>query len=236
MILLFQATVFAIRAHHLRVEIRVTTIEGAGPAARPDTSKVLRKNSDAWAFAFRVDALVFRKPPNAVNKRRTVMILSALTLFHVILSLVAIGSGFVVMYELLASKWSDGWAKLFLATAVATSVTGFLFPVHHFLPSHAVGILSLIVLGFAIRAFNRYRLVGGWRRTYVICSVVALYFNVFVLIVQLFEKVPALKALAPTQSEPPFQVAQLAALLLFVTIAIRGVRKFHGEPSRMAEV
>src|SRR5438876_10040016 len=120
------------------------------------------------------------------------MVLSAFTLFHVVLSLVGIGSGFVVVYGLLASKRFEGWTKRFLITTVATSVTGFLFPVHQFLPSHAVGILSLIVLTLAILARYRYHLAGGWRRTYVITALMALYFNFFVLIVQLFLKVPSL--------------------------------------------
>jgi hypothetical protein len=162
------------------------------------------------------------------------MILSAFTLFHVVLSLVGIGSGFVVVYGLLASKRLDGWTALFLITTVATSVTGFLFPVHQFLPSHGVGIISLIVLAIAILARYRFHLAGGWQRTYVITAVIGLYLNVFVLIVQLFLKVSALKALAPTQSEPPFQVTQLAALLLFALLAIRAAMKFHNEASHMA--
>lgn len=162
------------------------------------------------------------------------MILSAFTLFHVVLSLIGIASGFVVVYGLLTSKRFDGWTTLFLATTVATSVTGFLFPVHHFLPSHGVGIVSLIVLAFAILARYRYRLEGGWRRTYAITATVALYLNVFVLVVQLFMKVPALKELAPTQSEPPFAVAQLAVLLLFTALTIRAAMKFHAEPLHTA--
>ncbi len=158
--------------------------------------------------------------------------LLALTLFHVALSLIGIGAGFVVVYGLLASKMYDGWTKLFLVTTVATSVTGYMFPVHKLTPGHIVGLISLIVLTFAILARYRYRLAGGWRRTYAITAVVALYLNVFVLIVQLFEKVPALKALAPTQSEPPFQVAQLAGLVIFALLAVRAAMKFHGEPLR----
>jgi hypothetical protein len=158
------------------------------------------------------------------------MILSAFTFLHVLISLVGIGSGFVVVYGLLASKRLDGWTATFLWTTVATSVTGFMFPVHRFMPSHVFGILSLIALTFAILARYRHRLAGGWRATYVITAVVSLYLNVFVLIVQLFGKVPALKALAPTQSEPPFQIAQLCALLLFTAIAIRATMKFHSDP------
>jgi hypothetical protein len=159
------------------------------------------------------------------------MILSAFTAFHVVLSLIGIVSGFVVVYGLLVSKRLDGWTKLFLWTTVATSVTGFLFPVHKLLPSHILGILSLVVLGIAFLARYRHGMTGGWRRTYVISAVLALYFNVFVLIVQSFEKVPALQALAPTQSEPPFQAAQLAALVIFAALAIRGAMKFRAEPS-----
>jgi hypothetical protein len=153
------------------------------------------------------------------------VILTALTIFHVVLSLVAIGAGFVVAYGLLTSKLSSSVTKLFLITMAATSITGFFFPFHGFTPGQAVGILSLIVLLFAFLAIYRYHLAGGWRRTFTISAVLALYLNVFVLIVQLFRKVPALMALAPTQSEPPFQVTQLAALLICVAIGIRAATK-----------
>jgi len=121
---------------------------------------------------------------------------------------------------------------LFLATTVATSVTGFRFPVAHFLPSHGVGILSLTALAVAIVALYKFHLARGWRRTYVICSVVALYFNCLVLVVQSFEQVPALKALAPTQTEPPFAIAQLLVLALFVYAGIQAARRFRLEPPK----
>jgi hypothetical protein len=162
------------------------------------------------------------------------MILTAFTFFHVLLSLVGIGSGFFVVYGLLASKRLDGWTALFMTTTVATSLTGFLFPIHQFTPGLGVGILSLILLTFAILARYRYNLAGGWRRTYAVTSVVALYLNVFVLIVQLFEKVPGLRALAPTQSEPPFQITQLIALVVFAAVAILAAIKFHIEPPQTA--
>ncbi len=162
------------------------------------------------------------------------MILSAFTLFHVIISLVGIASGFVVVYGLLASKRMDGWTALFLSTTIGTSLTGFLFPVQHFMPSHAVGIISLIVLAFSVLARYRHRLEGGWRRTYSVTAVIALYLNFFVLIVQLFEKVPMLKELAPTQTEPPFVIAQSAALLVFTLLGVRSAMRFHGEPLHSA--
>jgi hypothetical protein len=162
------------------------------------------------------------------------MVLSIFTLFHVLLSLAGIGAGVVVVYGLLESKRFDGWTKIFLTATVATSVTGFLFPAHHITPGQVVGALSLIVLALAIVARYRYGLAGGWRSTYVVSSAIALYFNVFVLVAQAFEKVPALKALAPTQSEPPFAATQLVVLAIFVTITAFAVIKFHDVPIRTA--
>jgi hypothetical protein len=162
------------------------------------------------------------------------MILIAFTVFHVLLSLAGIGAGLIVLYGLLTSKRMDGWTSLFLSTTAATSLTGYLFPVHEFLPSHAVGILSLIALAFSVLARYRYHLEGGWRRTYAITAVIALYFNVFVLIVQLFLKVPLLHALAPTGTEPPFLATQLGTLLLFTVLGIRAASRFQREPARTA--
>jgi hypothetical protein len=153
--------------------------------------------------------------------------LGALTFVHVAISLVGIGSGFVVMYGLLAAKSFGKWTAVFLATTVATSVTGFFFPVEHFMPSHALGIVSLLVLAVAIPARYSYRLVGAWRWLYVGGAVSSLWLNVFVLIVQLFMKVPALKALAPTQSEPPFLLSEVAAMVVFLALGVLAVRRFH---------
>ena len=149
------------------------------------------------------------------------MLLNTFTVFHVVLSLIGIGSGVVVLYGLIKAKMLAGWTKLFLASTAATSITGFFFPFNGFTPALALGVLSLVVLLIASLALYRHRLLGGWRRTYAITAVIAFYFNVFVLVVQLFRRVPALKAMAPTQSEPPFQIAQLAVLLLFAVIGIR---------------
>src|SRR2546422_7290377 len=127
------------------------------------------------------------------------MAASTFTLVHVMISLVGIVSGFVVVFGLLAGKRLDRWTALFLTSTVATSVTGFGFPFDHLLPSHKVGILSLLVLAVAIIARFVFHLAAAWRGIYVVSAVVALYLNVFVLVVQLFEKVPALRAMAPTQ-------------------------------------
>ena len=157
------------------------------------------------------------------------MILSAFTLFHVVLSLAGILSGFVVMAGFLSAKRSNGWTGLFLTTTVLTSLTGFLFPFHKFLPSHAVGIVSLVVLVVTIPALYVFHLAGPWRRTYVIGAVIALYLNVFVLVAQLFMKVPALKALAPTQSEPPFLGTQVVVMLIFIVLGVFAAKRFPGE-------
>ncbi|HWX54959.1 MAG TPA: hypothetical protein VN176_10265 [Verrucomicrobiae bacterium] len=149
------------------------------------------------------------------------------TLIHVALSLVGIGSGLIVVFGMMAGKRFNALTALFLATTAATSLTGFGFPVHQFMPSHGVGIVSLLALAAAVPARYFYHLAGGWRRTYVIGAVVALYLNVFVLIVQSFRRVPALKALDPTQSGPPFLIAQLVIMALFVWLGIKAAKGFR---------
>src|SRR6266513_1554248 len=124
------------------------------------------------------------------------MILETYTFVHVVISLVGIFTGLIVLFGLLAGKRLDGWTKWFLITTVATSVTGFVFPFHGFTPAIALGIMSLIVLAVAIFARYPRQLTGRWRWIYVVSAVIALYFNVFVGIVQAYEKIPALKVLA----------------------------------------
>ena len=153
--------------------------------------------------------------------------MTTFTFVHVLISLVGILSGLVVLFGLIDGKSLDGWTAFFLITTVATSVAGFLFPFHKLLPSHVVGVISLVVLAIAIYARYRRHLAGGWRRTYVISSLIALYLNVFVLIVQLFEKVPALNAMAPTQSEPPFKITQIVVLAIFVVLGIFAAKGFR---------
>lgn len=159
---------------------------------------------------------------------------STFTTVHVVLSLVGIGSGLVVMFGLLTGKDRPGWTLLFLATTVATSVTGFGFPFDHLLPSHKVGIISLVVLAAAILARYALHLAGAWRPVYVVCAGVALYLNVFVGVVQAFQKVPALAALAPKQTEPPFVVTQLVVLVLFIVLTIVAAKRLRDEPVRTA--
>ena len=156
--------------------------------------------------------------------------LAVFTLFHVALSVVGILAGLVVVFELISAKRSKTWTSAFLVTTAATSVTGFLFPFHKFLPSHGVGIVSILVLAITVPAFYVFHLGGAWRRVYVIGSVIALYLNVFVLIAQFFMKIPALKVLAPTQSEPPFLGTQIVVMLIFVVLGVLATRRFPGQP------
>src|SRR6266851_4946738 len=160
--------------------------------------------------------------------------MTTLTLVHVVLSLVGIGSGFIVVFGLIAAKRLDGLTALFLTTTAATSLTGFLFPFHKLLPSHVVGIVSLVVLAIAILARYVRHLSGAWRWIYATNVVVGLYLNFFVLVAQAFQKVPVLKAIAPTQSEAPFVITQLVVMALFVVLGIFAVKRFHAEPARRA--
>ena len=151
------------------------------------------------------------------------------TKVHVVISLIGIVSGLIVVFGMLAAHRFDRWTALFLLSTLATSVTGFLFPFHGVTPGIVVGIISVVVLAIAIFARYPQHLRGSWRWIYVVSAVVALYLNVFVLIAQLFQKVPQLKALAPTQSEPPFAVTQLGVLVLFVLLGIVATIKFRVE-------
>lgn len=152
--------------------------------------------------------------------------LDGFTLFHIILSLVAIATGFIVVGGLLSNTRLDCITHVFLATTVLTNVTGFGFPFQQLLPSHIVAIISLVILAVAIYARYGAKLIGVWRPVYVISATAALYLNVFVLVVQTFIKNPTLQALAPTQAEPPFAATQGLVLVLFVLIGWMAVRRF----------
>jgi hypothetical protein len=156
------------------------------------------------------------------------------TLIHVMLSLAGIFAGFVAVFGLLVANPLNGWTALFLGATALTSVTGFFFPIHGLTPGLVIGILSLIALAIAIFARYQRHLAGGWRRSYVISSMVALYFNTFVLVVQLYEKVPALHALAPSQSEAPFKITQLTVLVLFVVVTVLATVRFRDAHLRTA--
>jgi len=135
------------------------------------------------------------------------------------------------MRDFLANQHRAGTVAIFLWSTLATTVTGFLFfPLKPFTGAHVFGILTLLILPPAMLGLYQRELAGGWRRVYVIGSVVALYLNVFALVVQFFRRVPPLKALAPTQTEPPFGIAQLAVLALFIFLGRRCVQRFRTSP------
>jgi len=155
------------------------------------------------------------------------MSIETFTIVHVVISLMAIASGIVVLIGMLGSHRIPAWTAFFLLTTVLTSVTGFLFPIRGFTPAIGTGIVSCLVLAVALYALYGRHLAGAWRWIYVASAATALYFNVLVLIIQSFQKLPALKPLAPTQSEPPFLVAQLVALIAFLIVGTIAALRFR---------
>lgn len=150
-----------------------------------------------------------------------------LVFVHTLISLAGIATGLVMLRSMWANRRADRWTGWFLATTILTSASGFVLPAAKFLPSHAVGVLSLAILALACYARYARRMSGAWRLAFVLGAVAALYFNVFVLVVQLFLKVPALHALAPQQNEPPFAIAQAVVLVAFVVAGAIAARRFH---------
>ena len=148
------------------------------------------------------------------------------------LRLMGILSGLVVLFGMFSAKRLNGWTWFFMVTTLLTSVTGFFFPFHRILRSHILGVLSAIALVIAVYARYSRRLDGAWRSAYVMSAAIALHLNVFVWIAQLFPKVPSLKALAPTQSEPPFQVTQLIVMVIFITLSVFAVEGFRPDLAR----
>jgi hypothetical protein len=153
--------------------------------------------------------------------------LQAFTIFHVIISLVAILAGLIVLYGWLTARRLDGWTLVFLLFTLATSVTGFLFPFHGFTPAIGTGILSIFVLAAAFAGLYAFHLDGSWRWIYLVSAAIALYLNVFVLVIQAFLKIPTLHALAPNGNEAPFAVVQGIVLLLFVIGGVLAVRRYR---------
>src|SRR6202051_319175 len=161
------------------------------------------------------------------------MSLSTFTAVHVIISLIAIVSGIIVMFGLLGSNRMPGLTATFLLFTILTSVTGFLFPFEKLLPSHMIGILSLVLLAIACIALYGMKLSGAWRWIYVLTAMISLYLNVFVLVIQSFLKIPALTALAPGNppSGPAFAVIQGIVLLFFVVVIIGAMRRYRPMPA-----
>jgi len=146
---------------------------------------------------------------------------------HVALSLIGIATGLVAVVAMTRGTYPRGWTAAFLATTVLTSVTGFPLPPFGFDPPRIVGCISLVALALALTALYVFRLAGAWRWVYVVTATIALYFNCFVAVAQTFMKIEFFQALAPTQQEPPFAIAQLVVLALFVAFGWLGVRRFR---------
>jgi hypothetical protein len=161
--------------------------------------------------------------------------LAAFTHLHVALSIMGIFAGLIVLLGLLGSEELPAVIALFVLTTTLTSLTGFLFPFHGVTPGIVIGVLSLLVLLAAILARYTFHYSGPWRATYVVTAILALWFNVFIFIVQSFEKIPSLHAMAPTATESPFKITQLVVLATFIVLGIRAVRKFHPAPEAPEE-
>jgi len=156
-----------------------------------------------------------------------ILTLQAYTIFHVVISLVAIIAGLIVLHGWLTDRRLDGWTLIFLLFTLATSVTGFFFPFNGFTPAIGTGILSVVVLLAAFAALYAFHLEGSWRWIYLVSAAIALYLNVFVLIIQAFLKIPPLHALAPNGNEPPFAIVQGIVLVLFVIGGFMAVRRYR---------
>ncbi len=153
--------------------------------------------------------------------------LPVFALLHVLISVIGIVAGLVVVGGFMSGRLLRGWTGTFLVTTILTNVTGFFFPFAKLLPSHILGAISLVLLPLALVALYGKHLDGGWRKVFVLVSVATLYFNVFVLIVQLFSKFPLLIATAPTQKEPPFAITHLVVLIIFILLGRASLRGFH---------
>jgi hypothetical protein len=197
----------------------------------PQARIAARRCVRMWQFSIRSRSI------RPVQKGERVMILgmslSTFTTVHVIISLIAIVSGIIVMFGLLGSNRMPGMTAIFLLFTILTSVTGFLFPFEKLLPSHMIGILSLVLLAIACIALYVMNLSGPWRSVYILTAMTSLYLNVFVLIIQAFLKVGPLHALAPSvpPSEPPFAIIQGIVLVFFVIVIIGAVRRFRPMPT-----
>jgi hypothetical protein len=149
--------------------------------------------------------------------------------FHVLISLIGIVSGLVVLYGLLTGRPFGAWTALFLATTIVTSVTGFPLPPSGLTPARVLGGISLVLLALAVAALYGFRLAGAWRWIYIGSAVAALYFNVFVGVVQSFQKLSFLEPLAPTLSEPPFLITQIIVLAVIIAVGVGAAMRFHPE-------
>jgi hypothetical protein len=155
--------------------------------------------------------------------------ITTLTLVHTVISIVAIAAGLVVVGGLIAGVRIDGWTGIFLVTTALTSITGFFFPFGRLIASHYIGIISLVILPVVLAARYWKHLRGAWRGAYVVGTALILYLNFFVLIVQLFRRIPALIVAAPKQTEPPFVLTQLLVLGLFAWLGFAAFRRFRPE-------
>jgi hypothetical protein len=154
------------------------------------------------------------------------MSLEAFTRLHVVISVIGIASGLIMLIGLVRRRFLPAWTALFLVSTIATSITGFMLPADGLLPSHLFGVLSLVALTACVIAIFGHRVRGVWRSVFLVTGILALYLNAFVGIVQSFQKIAAIKALAPTQTELPFIIAQGVTFVVFVVLGVLALKRF----------
>jgi hypothetical protein len=152
---------------------------------------------------------------------------------HVAISLIALVTGLIALIGWLTGNFSRGWTALFLVTLILTSVTGFPLPPFGLDPPRMVGILSLILLAIAVLAIYVFNVRAAWRWIFLVTAIAALYLDAFVGVIQAFAKLSFLHELAPNGSEPPFVIAQVVVLAIFVVLGFLALRRFHPEPAKL---
>src|SRR3984885_5119025 len=189
----------------------------------------LRQGSVRWLWQFQTISRSIKRSTGGARVMMLGLSLHAVTVLHVVISLIGIVAGLVVLYGLLKAQSMPGMTAIFLITTILTNATGFMFPFEKLLPSHIIAIISLVLLAIACYALYGMKLSGAWRAIYLITAIVSLYLNVFVLVIQSFLKIGPLHELAPSvpPSEPPFAVVQGIVLLLFVWAIVKAVRRYH---------
>jgi hypothetical protein len=153
--------------------------------------------------------------------------IAALTLFHVIVSLIAIAAGIVLAHGLITRKRYDRWTLIFMVTTAVTVLTGFVFPYNGFTPGIGVGIICVLIFIPTALARYRFAMAGIWRPIFVVGALALFYFNCLVFVVQSFQKIPPLNALAPTGGEPIIGAVQAVVFIAFLIVGFFSIRRFR---------
>jgi len=157
---------------------------------------------------------------------------------HVAICFIALLAGALALIALCRGRHPPTWAAILLVSTALISLTGFVLPSPPGTPTpdpaRIVGVIELVVVAIAAVGLYVYRLSRAWRAIYIVAIVLSVYLNAFVAVTQAFLKIGSLQAFAPTGKEPPFLVAQLLTLALFIVIGVTALRRFRGALSAIA--